>query len=254
MYGNRIKTEHRHAYWHVPADRDGWVLALAGTRFLDRKEAIRQGYNPDRIIGVDLDPDVVAHNTKHGRPVLKGDLATIMGAWSDDRPVSVVVADFTANAGAACVTNTLFAWAHFEAFRNAYLIMTTSVGREIGEFREWVEMYASDDGKEMVDYHRGACAFQHFLVDSCFGNLEQPELEDKLVHAVDHMQLATLRYRAHKMNMDIIILAPEWPPGWNEKERVSGPEFLRDMHEQAYKDTANHIRAKLAWITIRNNK
>ncbi|WP_455363567.1 hypothetical protein [[Eubacterium] cellulosolvens] len=241
----------RHSIWsafgkHPLVNKKGWVLALAGTRFFDRKTAKRYGFNPDHIVGVDMDKDVVSHNTEQGRCVIQRDLAEVMKAWDESRPVSVVMADFCCNGGAKPVQETLWAWAHMEAFKNSWLVLNVSVGRETRAFLEFLqfwEIFGLPNDAELKGVHRGRAAVEFFFSNDLTAGFSSDLMEDAM-GATDDAVRAEFRYRAHKMNMDTVICGPAFTGEWNENERLRS----KDIADPSLR---RHIGAKLAWLTMR---
>lgn len=254
MYNNTIKTEWRHAVWKslaglvpnsVDPKKEGYILALAGKRFLDRKVAKQHGFPEDRIIGVDTDPEVAEHNKKHGRIVIERELSEVMRAWSDDRPVSVLIADFTGNGGTKYVQETIWNWAHLKAFEKCWLVLNVSVGRETRYFLKYIREGLCDE-EELKDYNRARAAIEFCLCE----DIGWPDefLADPGLELANAMIAGDARYQAHRMNMDSCIVAPMWNERWNEEERVSGVDLVADS------TIRRHIGAKFAWQTMYKEK
>ncbi len=255
MYANPTKTQWRDHYWKALAHRankSDWILALAGMRFLDRKSVKKYRFDPDKLVGVDNNQVVVDHNIARGRTVIQGDLSEVMKSWDESRPVGVVMADFTCNGGAKEVQECLWAWAHCKAFENSWMVLNVSVGREIGAFLEFCKMWKYDlgggpDGEdELMDEndplreeHRSRAAVEFFLTNDLSKSdfLYMDDIADDLI-------IHTSRYRAHKMNMDTVFLAPYWESEWNESERLKSKDTGTPKMRR-------HIGAKLAWNTMR---
>jgi hypothetical protein len=252
MYGNDVKNEWRNDVWTslgklVPVTdekKKGYVMALAGKRFLDKKLAERNGFDPNKIIGIDLDPKVVAHNTKHGRIVIQRELSEVMRGWDDARPVSVLVADFMCNGGAKEVQETIWNWAHLKAFKNCWFVLNVSVGRETRGFLQYLKDGALIfESQELIEYNRARGAMEYCLCEDIGWPDDAPA--DPGLEISNEIILGERRYQAHKMHMDSILVAPQWNDRWNTEERISGGDIVADPKIK------RHIGAKLAWVTMR---
>jgi len=98
-FGN--KNHWRRTAWNRIAERlprapkDCIVIYLPGPLDLDRQEALRRGFRPDNLIGVDRAASVV-HSLREGRALaLQADFLDAVDAWSPQRRLDVVFGDFT---------------------------------------------------------------------------------------------------------------------------------------------------------------
>lgn len=243
-YNSPVKTSERWRAWEALADatplhlrREGWVIALAGRRFLDRKVARRFGFN--NVIGVDVCEDVVKHNAKHGRTVLHMPLDAALSVWPESRPIAVVVADFTSSFANGDVQSTLRRWLVMRSCSHASLFLNVSTGLETKEGYDL--LLQKRPGPLSRGVHRSTAALEVAL--SLLARMIWPENalnESVVIRATD---LATVRSGSYKqkkkgMRMDWLVSRPI-------------PLVAARLKPSGSAAESRHIAAKMAWHTRR---
>ncbi len=248
-YRNSVKSEWRDRVWYEIADHarqtDGYILTLAGRAFLDRKVARRFGIDADRVIGVDLDKDVLDHNRKFKRTVIGRPLADVIAHFK--RPIAAVNADLCTGALSLLTGSTIKAFTLSEWATDALLVLNVSVGRETQHI-----IKGSDGEPERLPMdrhtHRGLVALSYWttaamvtawqnihgkaedteqLYLNCWAAVE-PIISEKII--------GTESYVAHRQRMDSVIV--------KQFCKASLP------FEDATK-SRGHITAKMAHHTMR---
>ncbi len=252
MYGNIKKSEWRSSLWRAASEYcslDDWVLSLAGTRFLDRKEAVKNGFRKDRVIGVDTSKEVEAHNTAHGRTVIRHNLSTVLAAWT--RPLSFVNADFCSNAQNKEVGKTILNWLCNPICVAAPMCITVSVGRESGPLLQ--QLKSSTKYPEIAKQNRAIFAFYYWTITilTSFRETSGYDPSQQVVDWLDNNWGWKFQYRAHRMRMDSYIIGhpgDKYLTDWNclrdEWMKIKTPEVERAKRS---------ITAKIAWHTMRHD-
>ncbi len=248
MYGNLVKREWRHAVWSDAAaicpDRNGWVLSLAATAFADRKVAPQYGFRSDRMIGVDVDKAVAAHNAAHGRTVLNLPLHEVLAEWH--RPVSALNADLLGSVDTETNQRIVAAWLLSPACKNSVLILNVPVGRENGHLGSLMQGYREEHQQQTANFNRAIILFGYVyasLLNRFFcdwTDIMQPGVIEKALVIINKRARSIERsYRAKRQRMDTLVIAR--PPMPALKSADSFPKARR------------HIAAKMAHHTMRHN-
>lgn len=262
MYGNDVKSEWRAETWDILSrisDKDAWVLTLAGKRFLDRKIAARHGFRKDRIIGVDIDPKVCRHNNKFSRTVINANLVDVLANWDHgNRPLAVINADFCFNMNDKSIHafNVMFWYWVLYAAQNSNMVLNVACGREprgvsdaLGSFTK-----LSNHHIKKSELHRSSVMFFNAWHRFC-GAYEEDVNDQFYKDLWEKHLMAQATYRAHIMRMDTTIMSnvPRFRDVAFNKFR-NGDELISAMESGVCKtnDVSGHIRAKLAWNTMRN--
>lgn len=251
-YRNPVKQSWRDNVWEDIAkhcrNTDGYILTLAGKAFLDRKEAKRHGIDLSRLIGVDIDADVVAHNRRHKRTVIHAPLHEVIALFN--RPIAVINADLCCGAFSLFTANVVRNFMHSKWTKQAMLVLNVSVGREVQK------CVLDSDGNNVrpsklgPDLHRGLLALKWHAVAGvvdvfCEANgLRKTDISEETWHAahdflqprIDKSIVACGQYVAHRQRMDSVICRQFF------NGQVSFSNNLR---------ISRHIAAKMAHHTMR---
>lgn len=235
-YSNWPKTESRALAWEIISaatpdylKKEGWVLALAGTRFLDRKQAARHGFK--NIIGVDASPDVVRHNTERRRAVIEMDLGRVLESWPDDRPIAAIGADFCGNMMSRNAQHAIRAWMIMGACREAMLYLNVMKGREAG-----ISQAFKNSAIRPAALHRATALVMNCICDVRYGvGLDEVIKLDAAMPILSQSLLFKGQYVSHRVPMNWGVYKPI---GIGPPLPTCGPKGDRAR-----------IAAKLAWHT-----
>lgn len=151
---------------HVP-QKHAVTLYLPGPDDFDREEALRRGFSPLNLIGVDRNARSVEEHRASGRLGIHGDFTALLRGWNESRPAHVVFGDFTSGLQHSYLTDIVgvMFWPHYLHAVWAFNFMR---GRDPSSnwFRD------NDAIKRMSGYlrlnvsdkHRGAQFYTFFLM------------------------------------------------------------------------------------------
>ena len=178
------------------------VLYMPSDEDLDRRQAVMRGFNPNRMIGVELDSDRYAALKSRGVPVICADAYHVLRAWpSGCDPFDVVFLD-TTNCFSARLTRLLRAVLFGGSVRmGATIVINIQCGRESGKLAVAVKEYEKSYGPK---FHRGLMVAQCIVnAVSVFGKCDH---EAAAGFVSDNFSMALLApYVAKTVRMDTVI-------------------------------------------------
>lgn len=75
--------------------KDAIIIYLAGKEDLDRKIAIEKGFNPNNMIAVDKNPDVIKHLRNKNVTCIEGDIIEVISNFKYTKSkINILIADF----------------------------------------------------------------------------------------------------------------------------------------------------------------
>lgn len=251
-YRNAIKRAWADRIWESIAihckEFDGYILTLAGKAFLDLKHAKRHGIKKSRIIGVDLDAEVNAHNRLFNRTVLQANLAEVIPHFN--RPIAAINADFCCGAMSGMVGDLIRNWMFSEWAKHAMLVVNVSVGREVQKRTRLVDGSTTPFDFGGPNTHRAVGALiywctSHMVYSFC--NQTDQDVWDAysdarwktalqiIMSEIEKNLVLTDYYVAHRTRMDSAIIKP----------------FSRVRLPYEKNKIKGHIAAKMAHHTMR---
>lgn len=165
-YDSGVKQDNRRKVFGDISRRtlDPWtanVLYLPGNRDLDRKMYDHDGFNPNRVIGVEYGMGLHAQLVRQGRPVINGDFVDVLHEWPAHRPLSVVHADLCSCLSISPMMIAVLALSSPGVAIGATVVIAMQRGREVDStakkvgFRRFVQRDAAHWPAGVPKGHRG---------------------------------------------------------------------------------------------------
>jgi hypothetical protein len=113
---------------------------LPATDDHDRKVAVKRGFNPTNLIGVERDPKVVRHLRKQGKIVVSGDLLDVIPVLPEGYKADVVFADLLGGLNTTAFTQVSKLWRSNGVHEDTVFAINMLRGRERGEDTEYINL------------------------------------------------------------------------------------------------------------------
>lgn len=147
------KTNWRRRIWNEISERvkdrtHARVLYLSAVADKDRACAVSKGFNPNNLIAVDIDKDVVSKIRHEGKIAVHGNLLDVISAWPASSPISVVVADMMSGFSQTVISLIVELWYSGATTEDTVVVINMLRGRD------------GKVGMEVIENHREACGTQ----------------------------------------------------------------------------------------------